>query len=248
MNEKVKLILQELKKKIETKQVIAICLCLCLMLFQCGFKAYKKVQQQRFANAVHIFQDSDRPMIGNKNAEVEMVIFFDFTCGHCAATFNALKEILFENDYIKNNFLKLYFVSLPANLASLRMHQITQCIQEKYEYHSIIDGFLSQQRNFILDSNNNVLPMTSILQNIDSYVINRKLISKTDLEKCVTDDKRKMETTQEALEFIKKYDIKATPWIIVNGKKENIASPHQIMEFLNKLNNEYETLFPKKAK
>lgn len=70
-------------------------------------KNFKKILKNNRAN---IF-DQNAPYFGNKDAKVEVVIFFDYKCGYCAALENTVANVMKDKKYSEN--VKFIIRDLP---------------------------------------------------------------------------------------------------------------------------------------
>lgn len=100
----------------------------------------KQEEQAQAAVQDHIEaleNDPQTPFIGNKDADVTIVEFFDYSCGYCKRAFSTLQKVMEENKDIKIVF-KEYPILGPNSVlgtkAALAVHSIAP---EKYiDFHS----------------------------------------------------------------------------------------------------------------
>lgn len=89
-------------------------------------KYEQKLQEQRLANARKLMEENidalnnnpDSPTIGNKDAKVTVVEFFDFSCGYCHALYPNLKKVMDKNPDVKFVFKEMTFVAPVSNYAA----------------------------------------------------------------------------------------------------------------------------------
>jgi protein-disulfide isomerase len=79
---------------------------------------YKKSQQKSEKNFKKVLKnnkesifDQNAPYIGNKDAKVQVVIFFDYKCGYCAALENTVANVMKDKKYSEN--VKFIIRDLP---------------------------------------------------------------------------------------------------------------------------------------
>ncbi|MDC9701018.1 MAG: DsbA family protein [Alphaproteobacteria bacterium] len=97
----------------------------------------KKDRQQRIAfqkKKTEIFNDSKGFVAGNKNGDVTLVMFFDYNCGYCRASFPIIEELIKSDPNLR--ILLREFPLLGENSAAVSRLAIASIKQKKYlEYH-----------------------------------------------------------------------------------------------------------------
>ena len=86
----------------------------------------QKLRENALANAQKLIMENieelnnnpDSPFIGNKDAEITVVEFFDFSCGYCHALYPNLKNIMAKNPDVKVVFKEMAFVSPYSSYAA----------------------------------------------------------------------------------------------------------------------------------
>lgn len=69
--------------------------------------AEKKAQTIIAQNATAVFNAANSPIVGNKNAPVAVVEFFDYQCGHCRNMLPIMKKVMAANTNVRYVFKEL---------------------------------------------------------------------------------------------------------------------------------------------
>ncbi len=86
----------------------------------------KKLREEALANAQKLIDENidalnnnpDSPTIGNKDAKVTVVEFFDFSCHYCHALYPNLKKVMDKNPDVKYVFKEMAFVAPISDYAA----------------------------------------------------------------------------------------------------------------------------------
>jgi len=84
----------------------------------------EKEKQQRAAESMKrlksdIYLDPDSPSSGNAKADVPIVVFFDYNCGHCKNTMPALQGLLLEDPSLRIIYKEFPILGPSSQLAAL---------------------------------------------------------------------------------------------------------------------------------
>ncbi len=221
--------LKEIKSKLTKGQFTFIVFTASIGIAQCGYKAYdyKIKLDSRRVSKDYLLEDSDY-FLGNKKAKTELYIVGDTTCTHCASKYTCLQQLQ-QQDYFKNGKLKIIFKTIPSNLISFRVQQILLCAVKNSEaYYKILSTIFENQRNIILNEQDELKPVNEIVNTLDAYVVKTGIITQSEIERCLTDDKIKNQVIENTQDVIKKFEISAVPVLYVNGIKINAFSCEQI--------------------
>lgn len=146
---------------------------------------------------------------GSQNAKVEIIVFESLTCSYCA-TFHKKIYPKLKSNFIDNGYVKIIYKSFPLDLAALNASKIAHCN---------------------LDGNSKILHLLYEKQNewakgekIEEFNSNlRKVIKQQniniDFDKCLNSEKLENYILEGRIEGVKKYQVNATPTIIINEKK-----------------------------
>ena len=149
--------------------------------------------------------------IGNNEAPVKIKVFSSLTCPHCANFhLNVISEI--KKKYVSSGKVKIIFVDFPLDLAALNASKLIQCV-EKTRKLELIDEIYESQKiwtdgNTIEEINKNLITIGK------KYNLNKNIINQ-----CFENDSLEEWILNSRISAQKKYDIRATPTIIINEKK-----------------------------
>jgi len=152
-----------------------------------------------------------KPIIdGNSDAKVNIIVFESLTCGHCA---NFHKDIFpkLKNQYIDKGIVSIEFKSFPLDMAALNASKIAHC---RNDGNSKILHFLflnqdSWAKGETIDEFNKNL----------KAVISKKGKFEIDFNKCLNNKIVEDHILEDRIEGVKKFNVNATPTIIINNKK-----------------------------
>lgn len=145
--------------------------------------------------------------LGSKNAPVVVIDYASLTCHHCAQFHNdVLPEI--QKNYIEPGLVRVIIRDYPGDQISLLAHQIAWSKGE-LKYLDFLKLFYSTQDEWLLASD----PKAALKK-----IALRNGISAKQFDKCLKDKALMDKIVQIRLEGKKKYNITATPTIIINAK------------------------------
>ena len=151
-----------------------------------------------------------KPIIdGNINAKIQIIVYESLTCSHCADFHKEVYPKLKEN-FVDKGIVKIEFRSFPLDLAAFNASKISHC---KNDGKSEILHFLFvNQKKWAKGST------------IDEFNTNlKKLIDSQkfgiDFDKCLNDKKIEDFVLEDRISGVKKFNVNATPTIIINNKK-----------------------------
>ena len=163
---------------------------------------------------------------GNINAKIKLIVYESLTCSHCA---DFHKEIYPElkKDFIDKGLISIEFRNFPLDLAAFNASKVAHC---KNDGKSEILHFLFEKQKewvrgeTIEDLNKNL-----------KKVINEKDFG-IDFDKCINDTVVEDHVLNDRINAVKKYDIQATPTLIINDKKfDNPQNYKKLKKTLEKL-------------
>lgn len=146
---------------------------------------------------------------GNVSAKIKLIIYESMTCSHCADFHKNIYPKLKE-EFIDTGYISLEFRNFPLDLAALNASKLAHC---KNDGKSEILHFLFNKQNDwvkgknILDINNNLKDLI----NEQKFDLN--------FENCLNEEEIEDFILEERIDGNKKFDIKATPTLIINDKK-----------------------------
>jgi len=153
-------------------------------------------------------------VLGNPDAPVTVIEYASMTCSHCASfhtgTLPKLKE-----QYIDTGKVKFIMREFPLDNLAGAASMLARCVSED-KFYPFVDMLFEKQSQWARASD----PVQELRQ-----ITKLAGFTEERFNQCVTD--------QEALEYIQqvrsdgdqKYDIRATPTLIINGQKLEGAQP-----------------------
>lgn len=155
----------------------------------------------------------NQPVLGEEDANVTIVEFGDYMCGHCR-TFNQETKPSFMQ-HIENGDAKMYYIDFP--LGGFRPNNIqaataAECVyrQDNDQYWEFHDALFAQQGQ--LDYSNSGL--------VDFAEQNTDGINSTELEACMQSDDA-LNAVQNDRSLGQSNGVSSTPTVFVNGESIN---------------------------
>ena len=146
---------------------------------------------------------------GNNEAKVHLIVYESLTCVHCA---NFHKEIYpdLKKEFVDTGVVKIEFRPFPLDMAAFNASKISQCNKDgKSDILHIL--FLKQKKWFKGET----------IEEVNSKL--KKLLKEEnisiDFEKCINDKNIENFVLNSRINGVRKFDINATPSIIINNKK-----------------------------
>ena len=146
---------------------------------------------------------------GNKDANIEILVYESLTCPHCAEFHEKIYPNLKKN-FIDKGLVKIEFKNFPLDLASLNASKIAHC---KNDVRSDILHYLYYNQKIWTKG-----------ETIEEINLNLKaVISKEnfgiDFDKCINNEQIEDHILEDRIESVKKFEINSTPTLIINNKK-----------------------------
>ena len=146
---------------------------------------------------------------GNADAKINLIIYESMTCSHCADFHKNVYPKLKE-EFIDTGYISLEFRNFPLDLAALNASKLAHC---KNDGSSEILHFLFNKQNDWVKGNN----ILDINNNLKSLINEQKF--DLNFEDCLNEKEIENFILEERITGNKKFDIKATPTLIINDKK-----------------------------
>ena len=146
---------------------------------------------------------------GNLDAKVNIIIFESLTCSHCA---NFHKDIFpkLKKQYIDQGLVSIEFKSFPLDLAAFNASKIAHCKN---------DGDSKILHYLFLNQDDWVKGETIDQLNINLKTIVNKQNFDIDFNECLSNKKIEDHILEDRINGVKKFEVNATPTIIINNKK-----------------------------
>ena len=146
---------------------------------------------------------------GSPDAKIVILAFESLTCSHCANFHRDIYPELKKN-FIDKGFVKLEFRNFPLDLAAFNAAKVAQCRSNKGEE---ILHFLYKNQNEWVKGNS----IEDLNNNLEKILTSQKF--GIDYNKCINDKKIEDFVLEDRIEGVKKYNVSATPTLIINGEK-----------------------------
>ena len=152
-----------------------------------------------------------RITVGNKNAKITILAYESLTCNHCADFhINVFPNL--KRDYIDTGLAKIEFRHFPLDIAAFNASKISQCKNDgKAE---ILNSLYLNQTKWVKGQT-----IEDINENLKKFIETESI--DLNFKKCITDKKIEDYILNDRIEGVKKFEVNATPTIIINDKKFN---------------------------
>ena len=163
---------------------------------------------------------------GNVDAKVKIIVYESLTCGHCADFHKEVYPKL-KKDFIDNGLVKIEFRSFPLDLAALNASKIAHC---KNDGKSDLLHFLYEnQKKWVRGET-----IKDINKHLKSLIVKNE--SGLDFESCIANKNIEDHVLNERIAGAKKFNIEATPTLIINDKKfDNPQNYKKLKKTIEKL-------------
>ena len=179
-----------------------------------------------FGLTINTNAETKRIISGNVDAKITIIAYESLTCSHCA---NFHKDVYpkLKKEYIDTGLAKIEFRHFPLDIAALNASKIAQCKSE--DSLRILESLYSNQQEWVRGST-----VKDINENLKNFI--KKEGYKIDFEKCINDKNIEDYILNDRIEGAKKFNINATPTIIINNKKfEKSLNYKNLKKYLEKL-------------
>ena len=151
---------------------------------------------------------------GNVDAKVSILVYESLTCGHCADFHKEIYPKL-KKDFIDNGLVKIEFRSFPLDLAALNASKLAHCKNDGKT--DLLHFLYENQKKWVRGKT---------IEDINKHLKNLILKNENglDIESCLTDKNIEDHVLNDRISAVKKFNIEATPTLIINGKK--FDNPH----------------------
>ena len=167
-----------------------------------------------------------RISVGEKNAEIIIIAYESLTCGHCADFHKNVYPNL-KKDFIDKGFVRIEFRHFPLDIAAFNASKIGQCNNDGKS--DIMNILYSGQKKWARGKTPK--EATKYLKKFledEGVTLN--------FEKCLADKAIEDYVLNDRIEGVKKFEVNATPTIIINDKKfEKALNYKNLKKYLEKL-------------
>ena len=153
--------------------------------------------------------ETKRIISGNENAKITIIAYESLTCSHCADFHKEIYPQL-KKEYIDTGLAKIEFRHFPLDIAALNASKISQC--KDGQNLEILESLYSNQQAWVKGKT-----IVEINNNLKKFI--EKEGFKIDFDKCINNKEIEDFILNDRIEGAKKFEINATPTIIINNKK-----------------------------
>ena len=146
---------------------------------------------------------------GREDSKITILVFESLTCSHCAKFHTDIYPELKKN-FIDKGFVKLEYRNFPLDLAALNAAKVVHCKNVNGEE---ILHFLYKNQNEWVKGNT----IEDLNKNLEKILASKNF--GIDYNQCIKDKNIEDFVLEDRIEGVKKYNVDATPTLIINGKK-----------------------------
>ena len=146
---------------------------------------------------------------GDINAKIKIIVYESLTCSHCADFHKNVYPKL-KKEFIETGRVFIEYRNFPLNLAALNAAKIAHC---KNNGKTEVLHFLFQN----YDNWVNGSTVEELNNNLNILI--KKQYLNIDFDKCLENKKIENFILEDRIEAVKKFEINATPTIIINNEK-----------------------------
>jgi len=163
---------------------------------------------------------------GEESAKITIISYESLTCGHCADFHKNVYPDL-KKDFIDKGLVKIEFRHFPLDLAAFNASKIAQC--NNGGNSNILNILYSGQKKWARGKTPE--EATGYLKKfLEGENVN------VDFEKCLSDKAIEDFVLNDRIDGVKKFEVNATPTIIINDKKFDKALNYKnLKKYLEKL-------------
>ena len=146
---------------------------------------------------------------GNKDSKITILAYESLTCSHCADFHKDIYPKLKKN-FIDKGLVKLEYRNFPLDLAAFNAAKVAQCSTDKGK--EILHFLYNNQSEWV---KGNTIEELNI--NLENIIVSQNF--GVDYSKCINNKIIEDFVLEDRIEGVKKYNVSATPTIIINGEK-----------------------------
>ena len=146
---------------------------------------------------------------GKDDSKITILVFESLTCSHCAKFHKDIYPELKKN-FIDKGFVKLEYRNFPLDLAAFNAAKAAHCKSSNGEE---ILHFLYKNQNEWVKGNT----IEELNKNLEKILTSNSF--GIDYNKCINNKNIEDFVLEDRIEGVKKYNVSATPTLIINGEK-----------------------------
>ena len=166
------------------------------------------INNNSYSRIVDTIEALEKKSFGNEDAKIQMLEFASLTCGHCAKFHNEVMPIIKKN-YIEKGLIHFTYKDFPLDKYALKATIIARCSGNE-KFFNFLDVFYKKQKDWTRTKD----PLKSLLK-----MAKIGGVKDEDIKVCLGNKSIEDNLLKDRLKFSKKYEITATPTIILNGSK-----------------------------
>ena len=160
------------------------------------------------ARIVDTIEALEEKKIGTEEANIEIIEFASLTCGHCAKFHNEVFPKI-KKEFIDTGKVSFIYQDFPLDKFALKASVIARCSGEK-KFFSFLKVLYSKQKDWTRTED----PFRSLLK-----IAKLGGLKNDEIKVCVGNKSIEDGILKQRLNASKKFDIKATPTLYINGEK-----------------------------
>ena len=146
---------------------------------------------------------------GKEDSKITILLYESLTCSHCAKFHSDIYPSLKQN-FIDKGYVKLEYRNFPLDLAAFNGAKIAHC--DNNNGVEILHFLYKNQNEWV--KGNTIEELNENLKKI----LNSKNFN-LDYTKCINDKNIEDFVLEDRIEGVKKYNVSATPTLIINNEK-----------------------------
>tara|TARA_B100000424_G_scaffold182850_1_gene141675 strand:- start:212 stop:793 length:582 start_codon:yes stop_codon:yes gene_type:complete len=146
---------------------------------------------------------------GEENSKIIILVYESLTCSHCAKFHSEIYPELKEN-FIDKGHVKLEYRNFPLDLAAFNAAKVAHCKNSNGE--EILHFLYTNQSDWVKGNS-----IEEINANLEKLLSSRNF--GIDYNKCINDKMIEDFVLEDRIEGVKKYNVSATPTLIINDEK-----------------------------
>lgn len=160
---------------------------------------------------------------GNKNAPVELKLYYSITCPACGI-FQTKTIPQIERDFVKTGKVKIEYMPYPLDEVSLAVETFLACMPDKNNHEKALNKFLSTQNEWLRGED----VVYGIKEILSPYM------TENAISKCEKNEESYRKLYEKLAKYKQKRIVRATPTLFINGKPAGSLSYKVIKEKINK--------------
>ena len=146
---------------------------------------------------------------GEQSAKITIITYESLTCGHCADFHKNIYPNL-KKDFIDKGLVRIEFRHFPLDIAAFNASKIGQCNNDGKS--DLIHILYSAQKKWVKGKT-----AEEATEHLKKFLTSEGIV--VDFEKCLSNKDIEDYVLNDRIEGVKKFNVNATPTIIINNKK-----------------------------